>query len=80
MKEQQCGATCATPSHDLSAGRESKVADRGMKKKQPTRSSYKYDVFLSYAEEDKEFAEEMRERLANTARLRVFVPSDGKSL
>lgn len=39
--------------------------------------SQRYDVFLSYAEEDKEFAEEMRSRLVGQAKLRVFVPSDG---
>lgn len=38
----------------------------------------KFDVFLSYAEEDKEFAEEMRLRLMNHAKLKIFVPSDGK--
>ena len=39
--------------------------------------THKYDVFLSYAEEDEEFAEEMRSRLINDANLRVFIPSDG---
>ncbi len=42
--------------------------------------SQKYDVFLSFAEEDKEFAEEMRRRLISHAKLRVFVPSDGESV
>ena len=38
----------------------------------------KYDVFLSYAEEDMEFAEEMRRRLIEHTKLRIFVPSDGR--
>lgn len=42
--------------------------------------SQKYDVFLSYAEEDSEFAEEMRRRLVTHAKLRVFVPSDGETV
>ena len=41
--------------------------------------SQQYDVFLSYAEEDWEFAEEMRSRLVSQAKLRVFVPSNGKA-
>jgi hypothetical protein len=40
--------------------------------------SQQYDVFLSYAEEDWEFAEEMRSRLVREVKLRVFVPSDGE--
>ena len=42
--------------------------------------SQKYDVFLSFAEQDKDFAEEMRRRLVSHAKLRVFVPSDGESV
>jgi len=40
-------------------------------------SSRKFDVFLSYAEEDEEFAEEVRTRLVRE-NLRVFIPSEGK--
>jgi hypothetical protein len=40
--------------------------------------SQQYDVFLSYAEEDWEFAEEMRSRLVREVKLRVFVPLDGE--
>ncbi len=36
----------------------------------------RYDVFLSYADEDSEFAKEMMKRLRE-AHLRVFIPSDG---
>ncbi len=37
----------------------------------------RFDVFLSYAEEDEEFAEEVRTRLVQE-NLRVFIPSQGK--
>ena len=39
--------------------------------------SRKFDVFLSYAEEDEDFAEEVRTRLVRE-NLRVFIPSEGK--
>ena len=38
----------------------------------------RYDVFLSFAQEDEEFAEEVRQRLINQANLRVFVPGEGQ--
>lgn len=38
--------------------------------------SQRYDVFLSYANVDREFAEEVRQRLTIQAKLRVFVPLD----
>lgn len=56
----------ATPAYDLEA------ISRHVRSQQ-------YDVFLSFAEEDKEFAEEMRSRLVSHAKLRVIVPSDGMS-
>ena len=38
-----------------------------------------FDVFLSFAEEDERFAEEVRLRLVENAGVRVFVPSAGES-
>lgn len=40
--------------------------------------SQRYDVFLSFAQEDEEFAEEVKQRLVTQASLRVFVPNDGQ--
>ena len=37
----------------------------------------RFDVFLSYAEEDEEFVEELRTRLVQE-NLRVFIPSEGE--
>lgn len=37
-----------------------------------------YDVFLSFAEEDERFAEEVRQRLVENTKAKVFVPSSGK--
>ncbi|XP_064397730.1 myeloid differentiation primary response protein MyD88-like [Halichondria panicea] len=39
--------------------------------------SHKYDVFLSFAEEDERFAEEVRLRLVENVGVKVFVPSSG---
>ena len=39
--------------------------------------SQRFDVFLSFAEEDQEFAEEVRHRIVSKLKLRVFVPSEG---
>ena len=36
-----------------------------------------FDVFLSFAEEDKEFAEEVRHRIVSKLKLKVFVPAEG---
>lgn len=36
----------------------------------------RYDVFLSFAREDEDFAEEVRQKLIKEAKLKVFVPSD----
>ena len=38
----------------------------------------RYDVFLSFAREDEDFAEEVRQKLIKEAKLKVFVPSDGE--
>ena len=60
-----------------------KSPDRGGKEKLERALQYirrqKYDVFLSFAQEDEEFAEEVRQRLMTQANLRVFVPSEGQS-
>ncbi len=40
--------------------------------------SQRYDVFLSFAKEDVEFAEEVRQKLKLKAQLEVFVPSEGQ--
>ena len=42
--------------------------------------SQRFDVFLSFAEEDQDFAEEVRHRIVSKLKLRVFVPSEGESL
>ena len=42
--------------------------------------SQRFDVFLSYAEEDQDFAEEVRHRIVSKLKLRVFVPSEGECL
>ena len=39
--------------------------------------SQRFDVFLSFAEEDQDFAEEVRHRIVSKLKLRVFVPSEG---
>lgn len=39
--------------------------------------SKRFDVFLSFAEEDKEFAEEVRHRIISKCKLKVFLPSEG---
>lgn len=41
--------------------------------------THRYDVFLSFAEEDERFAEEVRLRLVENTGARVFVPSSGES-
>ena len=40
----------------------------------------RFDVFLSFAEEDQDFAEEVRHRIVSKLKLRVFVPSEGECL
>ena len=40
--------------------------------------SQRFDVFLSFAEEDQDFAEEVRHRIVSKLKLRVFVPSEGE--
>ena len=42
--------------------------------------SQRFDVFLSFAEEDQDFAEEVRHRIVSKLKLRVFVPSEGESV
>ena len=42
--------------------------------------SQRFDVFLSFAEEDQDFAEEVRHRIVSKLKLRVFVPSEGECL
>ena len=37
-----------------------------------------FDVFLSFAEEDERFAEEVRQRLVENTNAKVFVPSSGE--
>ena len=39
--------------------------------------SKRYDIFLSFAIEDREFAEEVKARLQTKKKLRVFMPSEG---
>ena len=62
--------------------KQDKSHDNGGKKKLEQALPYirreKYDVFLSFAQEDEEFAEEVRQRLITQANLRVFVPSEGQ--
>ena len=41
--------------------------------------SQQYDVFLSFAKQDEEFAEEVRQKLKLRANLEIFVPSEGQS-
>ena len=54
----------------------SKEEDLKQKLSMPNRQ--KFDVFLSYAEEDEEFAEEVRTRLVRDLNLRIFIPSEGR--
>lgn len=42
--------------------------------------SQRFDVFLSFAEEDQDFAEEVRHRIVSKLKFRVFVPSEGESV
>lgn len=67
-------------SKDCNSGKSS-TDDReeDLKKKMELVKTQRFDVFLSYAEEDEEFAEEMRSRLINNLNLRVFIPSEGQN-
>eukprot|EP00731_Ephydatia_muelleri_P032850 Em0024g394a len=40
-------------------------------------SKQRCDIFLSFAQEDREFAEEVKARLQTKKKLKVFVPSEG---
>ena len=51
-----------------------------MRKIEESLRGQRFDVFLSFAEEDQDFAEEVRHRIVSKLKLRVFVPSDGESL
>lgn len=47
-----------------------------LRKMKESLTSQRFDVFLSFAEEDQEFAEEVRHRIVSKLKLRVFVPSE----
>ena len=40
-------------------------------------SKQRCDIFLSFAQEDREFAEEVKARLQTKKKLKVFIPSEG---
>ena len=53
------------------------VDDARMRNIEERLKSQRFDVFLSFAEEDQDFAEEVRHRIVSKLKLRVFVPSEG---
>ena len=61
-------------SRGQSAARDESASVRDVKQKL---REHQFDVFLSFAEEDQEFAEEVRHRIVSKLKLKVFVPAEG---
>ena len=73
-----CPFASFSEGHSSSDKASTQVSRQEVEEKKDFVRQQRFDVFLSYAVEDQEFAEEVRDRLMNDVKVKVFVPVEGK--